>query len=378
MSGISNQHYNKGEWAEFYVLLELLGKGKLYAADENLVQKPECYLEIIKVIREEIAGQICQYCPEADGLVEVYESGVLVAKVQQADFLKNAKDFFLYLKEAHGASVPAPGQICSFASKIHVNKPKSPSVRGAGNFGGKTDITIKLRDGRNSMVSTMGFSIKSQFGQPPTLYNAGTSSQLLFRMDGMTKGMADEFNSLKDSKGHRAWSDCVDLIANNHLNPVYLGTRGTVLKHNLLMLSSDMDRILAWLFRESLLMDRSCKELSSLCERMEAKDPLGYGIPELYEKRIKDFLFASFSGMSASVSWDGREQANGGYIVVKPDGEVLCYHTNDGDSFREYLFSGTHVEYVSSKKYQWSTVSQDAKGDYILPVNGSIRFRKTA
>lgn len=64
---------------------------------------------------------------------------------------------------------------------------------------------------------------------------------------------------------------------------------------------------------------------------------------------MKDFLYAAFSGMSATKPWDGVEQVNGGYIVVKPDGDVLCYHANDREEFREYLFRNTAFEYVSAK-----------------------------
>ena len=46
----------------------------------------------------------------------------------------------------------------------------------------KNDIIIEVRDGQTAIVSVMGFSIKSKFGQNATLFNAGSSSQFLFKL----------------------------------------------------------------------------------------------------------------------------------------------------------------------------------------------------
>ena len=90
---------------------------------------------------------------------------------------------------------------------------------------------------------------------------------------------------------------------------------------------------------------------------------------------MKDFLYAAFSGMSATKPWNGVEQVNGGYIVVKPDGEVLCYHANDREEFRDYLFRTTKFESPSTKKFGWSYIEK-SDGEYLLPINFSIRFKK--
>lgn len=82
---------------------------------------------------------------------------------------------------------------------------------------------------------------------------------------------------------------------------------------------------------------------------------------------------AGFTGMTASKVWDGKEQVNGGYIVVMDDGDVICYHSNDRESFRDYLYRNTHFEYVSTKKQKWSYIEKDGN-EYLLPLNVSVRF----
>ena len=45
---------NKGEWSEIYVLLRLLGDGKIYSADENIKKNEDVYIPILKIFREEL------------------------------------------------------------------------------------------------------------------------------------------------------------------------------------------------------------------------------------------------------------------------------------------------------------------------------------
>jgi len=61
---IKGKKLNKGEWAEFYVMLKLLGEGKLYTADKLLQKNYKSYLDILKVIRQECASQVLEYIIE--------------------------------------------------------------------------------------------------------------------------------------------------------------------------------------------------------------------------------------------------------------------------------------------------------------------------
>ena len=45
VESITGKKLNKGEWAEFYVMLKLLGEGKLYTADKLLRKNYKSYLE---------------------------------------------------------------------------------------------------------------------------------------------------------------------------------------------------------------------------------------------------------------------------------------------------------------------------------------------
>ena len=61
VESITGKKLNKGEWAEFYVMLKLLGEGKLYTADKLLRKNYKSYLDILKIIRQECENQVLEY-----------------------------------------------------------------------------------------------------------------------------------------------------------------------------------------------------------------------------------------------------------------------------------------------------------------------------
>lgn len=374
---IRDKKANKGEWAEVYVLCRLLGEGRLYSADDHMERIPGSYVEVLRVIREEIVGEITQYKRRMEnGTVEISTADGETILVSTAQFLEKSQALFDYLCEARGRSLPAPDGVSGFLDLVKVTKPKAPSTSSVGSFGGKTDIVIRMRDVKTALVSTMGFSIKAQFASPPTLYNAGTSTQFLYEVEGMDDASMREFNSLTRENGNRDWASCVEYLKRNGLHARFIGTAKSTTAQNLLFIRESMPSLMACLYRHRLLEDTDCKGLPELCSWLEEADPLSYPDKKMYEKALKDLLMASFSGMTGTRRWDGTEQINGGYIVVKPGGDVLCYHSSDRERFRDYLFRQSFLEYVSCKKFGWGTVSKDPQERYVLPLNGSIRFRK--
>ena len=54
----------------------------------------------------------------------------------------------------------------------------------------------------------MGFSVKSQFGSPATLFNASPSAPLLYWVAHCDDALMKEFNALHDARGNRGWFAC--------------------------------------------------------------------------------------------------------------------------------------------------------------------------
>ena len=377
VESIKGKKLNKGEWAEFYVMMKLLGEGRLYTANKLLQKNYQSYLDVLKIIRQECETQVLEYIiDEANSVVIVkpQDSDIILATMPVSDFNDYAKMLFDGIKDIKGSSVPAPDPVCDFAKVIYVSKPKAPAVKALKKqFGGKNDIFIEVRDGQTAIVSIMGFSIKSKFGQNPTLFNAGSSSQYLYKLTGCDDAMMDEFNAITENDG-RGWSKCKTYLADHGITMEFARTQNPIYNDNLFLVRESMAKIMAWCVKDRLIDSPGHFEVMETVERMIAANPLGVpGARVYYEKAIKDFLMAGFTGMTAGKEWDGKEQVNGGYIVVMDDGDVICYHSSDRESFRDYLYRNTHFEYVSADKYVWSRIIK-IDGEYYLPLNLSVRF----
>lgn len=377
VASIKGKKLNKGEWAEFYVMLKLLGEGKLYTANRLLQKNYQNYLDILKVIRQENDFQVLEYIiDEIDSVVniKVQDTEEILESVPIEEFETNANILFDSIKDMKGSSVPAPDSVCEFAKVIYVSKPKAPAVKALKKqFGGKNDIFIEVRDGQTSIVSVMGFSIKSKFGQNPTLFNAGSSSQFLYKLTGCSDDLMQEFNSISDKNG-RGWSKCKEYLFLHGITMEFAKTKSPVYSENLFLIRESMSKIMAWCVKDRLIDSQKDYGVMETVARMTVKNPLLVPNPQVYyEKAVKDFLMAGFTGMTAGKPWDGKEQVNGGYIAVMDDGDVICYHSNDRESFRDYLYRNTHFEYVSADKYVWSRILK-IDGEYYLPLNISVRF----
>ena len=379
VESIKGKQLNKGEWAEFYVMLKLLGEGKLYTADKMLKKNFDSYLDVLKVIRQEFDTQVLEYIideEKSEVVVKPQNSEVIFVLIPMQEFRDNAIALFNGIKDMKGMSVPAPDSVCDFAKIIYVSKPKAPAVKALKKqFGGKNDIFIEVRDGQTAIVSIMGFSIKSKFGNNPTLFNAGSSSQFLYKLTNCNDIAMDEFNAITESGG-RGWSKCKEYLSTHGITMEFARTQNPVYGNNLFLVRESMGNILAWCVKDRLIDSSADYGVKETVERMAVSNPLGVINPEIYyEKAIKDFLMAGFTGMTAAQIWDGREQVNGGYIVVMDEGDVICYHSNDRESFRDYLYRNTYFEYVSADKYCWSRIMK-IDGEYYLSLNASVRFSK--
>ena len=90
---------------------------------------------------------------------------------------------------------------------------------------------------------------------------------------------------------------------------------------------------------------------------------------------FKKLLCACALGLTPEKSdWQGAEDANGGYITVKADGSVVCYHLYNRTEFEKYLFDYTAFDRPSTSKYNYMTIYKEA-GQYKIKLCLQIRFK---
>jgi len=179
---------NRGEWSEIYAFLKLLGDRRIYGADSNLDARKDVYYDINKIVREEATGKQIEYVVNDDlKSVDVIADGTVKMRFVFEKYAEEAEYLF--------------GQICShegsftidrtveFMEKISCTKLKSPPKD-------KTDIVVGVHDYRTGMDPILGFSIKSNLGNPSTLLNASGATNFIFELKGATDEDLKMINSL--------------------------------------------------------------------------------------------------------------------------------------------------------------------------------------
>jgi HpaII restriction endonuclease len=80
-------------------------------------------------------------------------------------------------------------------------------------------------------------------------------------------------------------------------------------------------------------------------------------------------------GMTPGKEWDGFTKTHGGYIIVKEDGEIVCYHLYNRDEFQEYLYNNTRLETPSTSRHKFGSIYTE-NGSRYIKLNLQIRFLK--
>ena len=119
-------------------------------------------------------------------------------------------------------------------------------------------------------------------------------------------------------------------------------------------------------------------ELKDLAEILTATNPLKYDVSQaspFYGYKIKHLLTSTALGMMPAAAWNGRFDANGGYLVVKKDGEILCYHFYDRNRFEDYLFSNAYLERSSTSRHEYASIIKEKDGTLSFKLNFQIRLK---
>lgn len=122
-----------------------------------------------------------------------------------------------------------------------------------------------------------------------------------------------------------------------------------------------------------LYYQNQATDSDKLIRIIEEQNPLGYPRKGIYAYKFKKFLCSIALGMMPSKEWDGHDEANGGYVIVKDNGEVLAYHIYNRDAFEKYLLNNTKFERGSTGKHGFATLYME-NGKRYINLNLQIRF----
>lgn len=355
---------NKGEWSELYVLFKLLAEKKLHAGDGDL-NKLETFYPVLNVLRDELSRHL-EYNINND-IVVVTEDDKEVSRINVADFMEQSKTLFSCIQNppmGKGAfEIPS---INDFLQKIHCERIKAKSID-------KADIHVVIHDYHTGMNPKLGFSIKSDAGSSPTLLNASRPTTFVYEIecDSLNDEKMDAINALN---GKRKMQDRVNAITEMGGKLKFSHIPNSIFESNLRMIDSCLPEIVGWMMADSYRSRNM--NIKRAVERMHQANPLNYNLTaghDYYGYKIKALMVCTALGMLPATPWNGRYEATGGYIVVKGDGDVICFHLYDRNLLEDYLFNNTKFETPKSERYEMGEVYK-VDGKYYFNLILQIRF----
>ncbi len=354
---------NKGEWSEIYTFIKLLSEGRLYAADENLERISEqMYFPILKIRREETKGDIHDYY--TGDSIKIYYNDEFIKEIQLQELNEQSRFLYNEIFNLSGGTLQLENMpmFKEFLDNIFVSKIKAGS-------GNKADIIMEIIDIHTGYKPMAGFSIKSQLGSPSTLMNASGATNLTYKITGINDEIMEQINAI-DTK--EKIKERFALLHEKAENIEFYDVNNVTFKDNLEMIDSNMPDILghAMIYRyiDNIRQYKDIVEL--LCE----KNPMNYHNNEIYRYKFKKLLCACALGMLPATKWSDMDEANGGYIIVKANGDILAYYLHNRNAFEDYLLTSTFLESGSTKKHGFASIYKE-NGEYFINMNVQIRFR---
>lgn len=354
---------NKGEWSEVYTLLKVISDKQLFAGDSNLKKIETLIFPIIKVLRDETNGTF-EFSYDND--LVIVKNGEKEIRVSVLEFQKQAHFLLTKLKEKTNATFSIP-EIENFINSFDSHSLKAKSSV-------KSDIRIVIHDQRAGTNPELGFSIKSQLGGASTLLNAGKTTNFIFKINnlGLSQNQILEINEIETRSKIK---DRIEKITKLGGILEFQKTESSVFGNNLVLIDSALPQIIA----ESLhlFFTSTFSSVLELTSKISIANPLEYNLETnhpFYSYKIKRFLTDIALGMMPSKVWTGELDATGGYLVVKENGEVLCYHIYNRNEFEDYLFTNTKLETASSTRHEFGKIYEE-NGQLHFKLNLQIRFK---
>ena len=371
---------NKGEWSEVYAHFKLLAEGKLYSGDKNLKRMSKIVFPILQIIRQEkrhVQPNVYEIDNNKKKILLKGNSNEIT--ISQEEVGRMAKILFKDIKNSKPTQKKEKfsyAEVEAYMHELDMYELKAKSSD-------KRDIRMMIHDFRTDITPVMGFSIKSKLGGKSTLVNANhDGTNFLYRIKG---GITDEqieiLNNMSATKKERKkgffkkWFDKIDEWG---YTVEYVKMLNDVFFNNLRYVDSHFHRLLA----DCILAYYSHKtdsKLSDIVNYVSVKDPCNLksnnnDVIEWYKFAMKQFLVIYALGMTANKPWSRKYDANGGYIIVKENGDIVCYHFYDRNQLEDYLYDNTAFDTPSTSRHDMYRIWRDVNDEVYLKLSPQIRF----
>ncbi|MDO5607955.1 MAG: HpaII family restriction endonuclease [Capnocytophaga sp.] len=358
---------NKGEWSEFYTFLKLLAEGKIYAADKDLNKNENIFYQILKIIRGK--GKDYEYIRNEKIIIQE-ENGKILAEIPVSEALEISEKFYEGIaKGKTGERAFNLDFAGSILDKFHTQSLSDERKQTA-------DIRIVIHDPITQYEPLLGFSIKSFIGSKPTLFNASKQTNFVYQIiPSLDKDKKLKVNNLE------TYGERIKWLKENNYKLVFQKADSPVFSSNMELIDSKLPEIMGHIILGSYM--KKTNKINELVGGLTKENPCNFAVetnPNFYDYKVKRFLTDAALGMKAGKVWTGTFNANGGYIIVKKDGDLVCYHIYNWNDFQDYLLKNTKIDYPDSKPDRCDfgrildcSEVNEKEGDYIK-LNFQVRF----
>lgn len=355
---MSNITGNTWEWSELYALAFILSYWWMYGADDNQNRLSDLFYRVLNVFLEgnRIDNWI-EYKISSEG-IEIYQSNTLIDLVNKKDIEQKLELFYSDLINGNEWRAFSLSSWDELIQLLKISWIKASSRN-------KNDIDLILLD-KATNVSTpkLWFTIKSQLGTPSTMLNASMATNFIYEVLDQywnTPKITDLPNLVnKDVKGNTM------TLLNAGLRLQFRNIQSDVFTSNLQLIDSLMPQILS----EMLLVYYSKwgTTIRDISEKL-------FNENSQKTHKVKEFLYSMTLWMVPNSEWNGILSALGWMILVKKDGDVLCYYIYNLEKFQNYLYNNLKFDTPSTSRYWiWSIIENN--GRLFFKLNMQIRFTR--
>jgi len=359
-----------------YVLFRLLSEAKLYPGDADLNPRRDVFYPILNVVRREEERTYTYKVGGEDWItveVEHHDEKSLFPAAKQkfpvarTEFQEQADLLLKKIKSSTTGSFASP-ETEAFMQRIHCNTIRAKSTK-------KSDIDISIHDRRTGMQPILGFSIKSQIGSPATLLNASKSTNFKYRLQGDLS--FEEITEINEISGASKVKNRIIAIQEKGIELTFSQIVKNTFKNNLTLIDSLLPNILSEILLDFYSKSAN-KSISDLVAAVKSKNPLNFDLSQrhnFYEYKIKKFLTDTALGMTPAKVWNGEYNATGGYLIVKENSEIICYHIYDKNQFEDYLLKNTILDTPSTSRHDFGKIYREGN-ELFFNLNLQVRFVK--
>lgn len=375
---------NKGEWSELYTLFKLLADQNLYPIEKNQIEGERLRLPILSIMRyidQEIG---VEYYIMEDSNIKMNINNEKQKVILKSDFSHWAKHLFNEMSSVKKKDASfAIHSLDKFREECCCPKVACVNRKIADNCTDKSDLYIVIHDTLTGQTPKQGFSIKSEIGSAPTLVNASALTNFYYRLSKrLSKKQIDIVNSLTIKQGSKIVTDVMGRLARIKEFGSELEFCGIqpnkdkedIFYENLVLVDSCMPDILGWLLLTSFTTGE--RRIDKLTDMITNENPIHFPMSrnkKQYEAKVKRLLLDFALGMLPGKPWEATDLASG-MLVVKPSGDIDCYHVLYKDTLEEYLYHDLKFETASATRHGYANITEDSKGNQYFSLNLQIRF----